>query len=560
MKVLVAFVILSAAMLTSTAKDPTLAPDLIILDAAVHTMDPDRPSAAAVAISGKQIVAVGSTAEIRGLAGPATRVLNAGQKLVFPGFNDAHVHWLMGGFSITNVNLRDAKSTGELAARLGDYAKKLPKGQWILGGEWDHEKWPGTPLPTREMIDSVTPNNPVFVNRTDGHMALANSLALKLAGVTRETKDVPGGLIVRDTKSGEPTGILKDAAMDLVDKAVPERSFEEKLAAGRAATAHAASVGVTSVTDMSAGDDVGLYQFMLERGELKTRIYAIRSIVSWEVLGKTGVRAAFGNDMLRIGGLKGFADGSLGSSTAFFFAPYSDTPDTRGLLFEQMLPEGIMLKRVEGADRAGLQVMIHAIGDEANLQILDIYKQTAEANGPRDRRFRIEHAQHLRPSEIVRFGAQKVIASMQPYHEADDGRWCDKRIGPERSKGTYPFRSLLDSGAQLAFGSDWTVAPLNPMEGIKAAVTRQTLDGKNPKGWVPEQKITIDEAVRAYTVGSAYAEFAEKVKGTITPGKLADLVMLDRDIYAADPAEIDKARVVLTIVDGRIVYEDGPVK
>jgi predicted amidohydrolase YtcJ len=560
MKALATLVIISAVMLTSTAKDPTLAPDLIILEAKIHTMDPARPTAVALAISGRLISAVGSSAEIRGLAGPDTRIINAGQKLVFPGFNDAHVHWLMGGFSITNVNLRDAKSTNEFAARLGDYARKLSKGQWILGGEWDHEKWAGTPLPTREMIDAVTPDNPVFVNRTDGHMALANSLALKLAGVTRETKDVPGGVIVRDARTGEPTGILKDAAMDLVDKAVPERSFEEKLAAARAATAHAASVGVTSVTDMSAGDDVGLYQFMLERGELKTRIYAIRSIVSWEVLGKTGVRAAFGNDMLRIGGLKGFADGSLGSSTAFFFAPYNDMPDTRGLLFEQMLPEGIMLKRVEAADRAGLQVMIHAIGDEANLQILDIYKQTAEANGQRDRRFRIEHAQHLRPSEITRFGSQKVIASMQPYHEADDGRWCDKRIGPERSKGTYPFRSLLDSGAQLAFGSDWTVAPLDPMEGIKAAVTRQTLDGKNPKGWVPEQKITIDEAVRAYTVGSAYAEFAEKVKGTITPGKLADLVMLDRDIYAGDPAEIDKARVMLTIVDGRIVYEDGLVK
>jgi len=395
----------------------------------------------------------------------------------------------------------------------------------------------------------------VLVNRTDGHMALANSLALKLAGVTKEVKDVPGGVIVRDAKTGEPTGILKDAAMDLVDKAVPERSFEEKLAAARAATEHAASVGVTSVTDMSAGDDVGLYQLMLERGELKTRIYAIRSIVSWEVLAKTGVRGAFGGELLRIGGLKGFADGSAGSSTAFFFEPYNDAPNTRGLLFDQMLPEGTMLKRVEGADKAGLQVMIHAIGDEANFRILEIYKQVTGKNGQRDRRFRIEHAQHLRASEIPRFGKEKVIASMQPYHAADDGRWCEKRIGPERAKGTYAFRTLLDTGAVLAFGSDWTVAPLDPLTGIKAAVTRQTLDGKHPNGWVPEQKITLDEAIRAYTAGSAYAEFGEKVKGTITPGKLADLVMLDRDIYSADPSEIDKAKVVLTIMDGRVVYE-----
>ena len=214
-----------------------------------------------------------------------------------------------------------------------------------------------------------------------------------------------------------------------------------------------------------------------------------------------------------------------------------------------------MLKRVEGADKLGLQIMIHAIGDEANFRILEIYRQAAEKNGPRDRRFRIEHAQHLRASEIPRFGKQKVIASMQPYHEADDGRWCDKRIGPERSKGTYAFRSLLDSGAVLAFGSDWTVAPLNPLEGIKAAVTRQTLDGKHPDGWVPEQKLTLDQAVHAFTVGSAYAEFAEHVKGTITPGRLADLVMLDRDIYQIKPTDIDKARVVLTVMDGQVVWQ-----
>ena len=557
MKALVAILIASVTMLSPAVKaaEPSLVPALVIINASIHTMDQTRPTAGAMAIFGNRIAAVGSTPEIRQLAGASTRVIDAGEKLILPGFNDAHVHWLMGGFSITNVDLRDARSPEELAQRLGTYAKKLPKGRWILGGDWDHEKWPGTPLPTRQMIDAATPDNPVLVNRTDGHMALANSLALKLAGVTKEVKDVPGGVIVRDAKTGEPTGILKDAAMDLVDKAVPERSFEEKLAAARAATEHAASVGVTSVTDMSAGDDVGLYQLMLERGELKTRIYAIRSIVSWEVLVKTGVRGAFGGELLRIGGLKGFADGSAGSSTAFFFEPYNDAPNTRGLLFDQMLPEGTMLKRVEGADKAGLQVMIHAIGDEANFRILEIYKQVTGKNGQRDRRFRIEHAQHLRASEIPRFGKEKVIASMQPYHAADDGRWCEKRIGPERAKGTYAFRTLLDTGAVLAFGSDWTVAPLDPLTGIKAAVTRQTLDGKHPNGWVPEQKITLDEAIRAYTAGSAYAEFGEKVKGTITPGKLADLVMLDRDIYSADPSEIDKAKVVLTIMDGRVVYE-----
>lgn len=556
MKVLSAILAICLAVIMSVAQthSASLAPDLIIINASVHTMDDAQPSAEGVAVLGNRIVAVSSTVSIRALAGPKTRVVDAGGKNVFPGFNDSHVHFLSGGYSLSSVDLRDAKSPEEMARRLGAYAKTIPKGRWISGGDWDHEKWPGAPLPTREMIDAATPENPVFVNRLDGHMALANSLALKLAQVTKDTKDVAGGVVVRD-KNGEPTGVLKDAAENLVERAIPAKSFEENYAAAKAATEHAAKMGVTSLTDMSAGDEVGVYQYLFEHGELKTRIYAIRSIVSWEVLAKTGVRAAFGSDMLRIGGLKGFSDGSLGSTTAFFFEPYNDSPNTRGLLFDQMLPEGIMLKRVEGADKAGLQVMIHAIGDEANFRILEIYKQTAEANGARDRRFRIEHAQHLRPTEIPRFGSQKVIASMQPYHEADDGRWCDKRIGPARSKGTYAFRSLLDTGAVLAFGSDWTVAPLNPLEGIKAAVTRQTLDGKHPDGWNPEQKISIDEAMHAYTVGSAYAEFAEKVKGTITPGKLADVVMLDRDIYAVDPAGIDKARVVLTIMDGRVVFE-----
>ena len=546
--------VLIACMPSAQAKDPSIAPELVIINASVHTMDPAHPTAGAVAIVGNRVAAIGSTPEIRALAGEKTRVIDAGEKLVLPGFNDAHVHFLMGGFSLANVDLRDAKSPEDMARRLAEYAKKIPKGRWILGGDWDHEKWPGAPLPTRQMIDAATPDHPVFVNRLDGHMALANGLALKLAGVTKETKDPPGGVVVKDA-NGEPTGVLKDAAEDLVDRVVPEKTFEEKHTAAKAATDHAVQVGVTSLTDMSAGEDVGLYQSMLERGELKTRIYAIRSIVSWETLAKTGVRGAFGSDWLRIGGLKGFADGSLGSTTALFFEPYSDAPKTRGLLFDQMLPEGVMDKRVQGADKAGLQVMIHAIGDEANMRILDIFRQAAEKNGERDRRFRIEHAQHLRTNELPRFAAQKVIASMQPYHCADDGRWCEKRIGRERSKGTYAFRTLLDSGATLAFGSDWTVAPLNPMEGLKAAVTRQTLDGKHPDGWFPEQKITLDEAIRAYTAGSAYAEFADQVKGTITAGKLADLVMLDRDIYSSDPSDIDKAKVVLTVVDGKVVFE-----
>lgn len=546
---------LTLAMLTTLHADmPSLAPDLILFNGNAQTMNKAQPRAEAVAVKGDRIVAVGSNAEVRSLGGPNTRLVDAKGRTVLPGFNDAHVHWLTGGFSITNVDLRPAKSPEEFSRIIGDFAKTLPKGRWILEGSWDHENWPGTPLPTKQMIDAKAPDNPVFVNRLDGHMGLANSVALKLAGITKETKDVPGGLIVRDA-NGEPTGVLKDAAMGLVEKVIPPPSWDEKMAAVRAATEYAASVGITSVQDMSAGDDVGLYQYLHERGELKTRIYAVRSVMSWETLAKTGVRAGFGDAWLRIGGLKGFSDGSLGSSTALFFEPYSDAPETRGLLFDQMLPEGAMLKRVMPADQAGLQVMIHAIGDRANAIILDLFKEVAEKNGPRDRRFRIEHSQHLRQEDIKRFGAQKVIASMQPYHCADDGRWCHKRIGPERSKGTYAFRTLLDSGAVLAFGSDWTVAPLNPMTGLKAAVTRQTLDGKNPTGWIPEQKITLEEAIRAYTMGSAYAEFQDEVKGSLEMGKLADLVVLDRDLFRTNPSELDAVKVAITIVDGKIVWE-----
>ena len=538
----------------SRSNNQQASPTLIILNASVHTMNAAQPTAQALALNGNRIVAVGSNDEIQRLAGESTRVIDARGQLVLPGFNDAHVHFMSGGFQLASVDLRNANTPQEFAERLRDFAAKLPKGRWITGGDWDHERWPDAKLPTRELIDRYTPNTPVFVNRLDGHMALANSLALNLANVTRSTKDPDGGVIVRDPTTGEPTGILKDAAQSFVWKVIPAPTFEEKLTAARAATNHAASLGVTSVQDMSAGVDIGVYQTLLDRAELKTRIYAAWPLPRWEQLAQTGVRAHFGSAMLRTGGLKGFADGSLGSTTALFFQPYRDAPNTSGIPSDEMFPDGAMLERVRGADRAGLQVMIHAIGDRANDIILSIYERVEKENGDRDRRFRIEHAQHLRPQDIPRFAHDHVIASMQPYHAIDDGRWAEKRIGPERTKTTYAFRSLLDSGATLAFGTDWTVAPLDPLLTIYAAVTRRTLDGKNPNGWIPEQTISVEEAVRAYTVGSAIAEFQENEKGTITPGKLADIVMLSRDIFKIDAEEIEKVKIVLTIMDGRVVY------
>src|SRR5947209_2912893 len=386
----------------------------------------------------------------------------------------------------------------------------------------------------------------------------------RLAGAHTRVVDARGALVLpgfNDSHVHFLSGGFQLSSVDLRDAATPQefaeriRRFAEKLEAARAAPGQAASHGVTSVQDMSAGNDVGVYQTLLDRGELKTRIYGASPLPDWERLGRVGILRAFGGDMLRIGALKGFSDGSLGSTTALFFEPYNDAPTTRGLPADEMFPEGVMLKRVKAADAAGLQVMIHAIGDKANDTILSIYEQVAREHGERDRRFRIEHAQHLRPQDIARFGRDHIVASMQPYHCIDDGRWAEKRIGHERAKTTYAFRSLLDTGAVLAFGSDWTVAPLDPVLGIYAATTRRTLDDKNPGGWVPEQKITVEEAVRAYTVGSAYAEFAENSKGTITPGKLADLVILSEDIFKIDPVEIEKVRVRTTIMDGRVVYE-----
>lgn len=543
--------ILFSAFSLTVFSQQNLTVDLIVINAKVRTMDTAKPQTEAIAVMGNKIVAVGTNAEIRALAGANTKTIDAKGKLVVPGFNDAHVHFLEGGYQLSSVDLRDAKSPEEFTRRIKEFAAKLPKGRWILGGKWDHENWTPNNLPTAQIIDAATPDNPVFIDRLDGHMALANSLAFKLAGVDKNTKDVEGGEIVRDAQ-GNPTGVLKDAAMSYVNKVIPAFSFAEKLEQAQAATDYAASLGVTSAQDMSAGTDVAVYQELARQGKLKTRIYGCSPLSDYSRWEKAGVTRAFGSDWIRVGCLKGYSDGSLGSTTAWFFAAYLDAPNTSGLASDE-IPK--MFDNVKNADKAGLQVNIHAIGDKANDTVLSVFQKVAQENGGRDRRFRIEHAQHLRMEDIKRFGNLKVIASMQPFHAADDGRWAHKRLDAPRLKGTYAFRTILDSGGTLAFGTDWYVAPLNPMLGIHAAVTRQTLDGKNPNGWIPEQKISVEETVRAYTVGSAYAEFQENVKGTISAGKLADMVILSDDIFTINPNDINKTKVLMTIVDGKIVYE-----
>ncbi|MDQ2712676.1 MAG: amidohydrolase [Acidobacteriota bacterium] len=530
---------------------------LILLGGKIWTENPASKEAEAVAVSGNRIVAVGRSADILSLKQPATLVIDLEGRRMLPGFNDAHVHFYDGGSNLAGPQLRYSKSQADFRAALAEFVRHQPAGQWIQGGNWDHENWSSAALPSRDLIDSVTQDHPVFINRLDGHMALANSLALKLADISKSTEDVPGGVIVRDA-DGNPTGILKDAAQTLVTRVIPPPSPDQIRTAILAAQSYANAQGVTSVQDMSAAPGIfRVYQQMLHKGELHVRISGHQPLVSWQNLAQIGLTADFGNEQLHIGGLKGFADGSLGSTTALLFEPYLDSPGTSGIASAELAHPEQMWKNIEQADAAHLQVAIHAIGDKANHTILDFYERVEREHGASDRRLRIEHAQHLIASDIPRFAKLHVIASMQPYHCIDDGRWAEKRIGPERAKTTYAFRSLLDSGATLAFGSDWDVAPMTPLMGIYAATTRQTLDGKHPGGWVPEQKITVAEAIHAYTMGSAYASFDEKIKGSIEPGKLADFVVLSDDILSIDPVKIADTKVYMTIFNGRVVR--GPV-
>ena len=530
-----------------------VSPTLLLVNGKCWTVNPAQPEVEAIAIRGNRIVAVGTSDEIRKLKGVTTGLIDLKGMRVLPGFNDAHVHFYYGGANLAGPQFRYSRSEEEFRNTLSIYAQKRPHGQWITGGNWDHENWSSARLPTRDLIDDVTRDWPVFVKRLDGHMSLANSLALKLAKVDSKTKDVPGGVIVRDAQ-GNPTGVLKDAAQGLVEHVIPPPSQGQIIDAIHAAQTYANDQGVTSVQDMSASPEVlRAYQTMLRDGNLHVRVSGHQPLRTWQQFSDIGVRADFGNEYLHIGGLKGFADGSLGSTTALLFAPYLDSPNTSGIASAELSNPKQMFSDIENADAAGLQIAVHAIGDRANFSILNFYAQVIKEHGVRDRRLRIEHAQHLAPSDIPKFGQLGVIASMQPYHLMDDGRWAEKRIGPERAKTAYAFRTLLDTGAHLAFGSDWDVAPMSPLMGIFGAVTRSTLDGKHPDGWTPSQKITVAEAVRAYTMGSAYASFDEHEKGSIEVGKLADLVVLTDDIFSIPPAKIADTHVYMTVFDGKVL-------
>jgi len=529
-----------------------LVANLILVNGKIWTGDPSNRFVQAVAIDGNRITAAGTNESVLAAAPRDAQKIDLKGRLAVPGFIDDHTHFIDGGFELSRVQLRDAASPQEFARRIGDFAKRAGKGAWISGGEWDEQLWKPYALPTRQMIDAVTPDNPVFVTRLDGHMSLANTAALKLAGITRDTPDPAGGAIVRDA-NGEPTGLLKDAAQNPVYAVMPSPSTDERAAAARAALREAAKFGVTAFVDMSGGDaydDLRAYQKLDKAGLLTARVYLFTPISMYQRLVSASIEKSFGSDRFRIGGLKGFADGSLGSSTAWFSEPFMNEPDNRGLPMPAMT-NGSMQKWVTDADANNLQIAIHAIGDRANAEVLKIYESLPSG---RERRVRIEHAQHLSPDLIKRFAADRIIASVQPYHAIDDGRWAETKIGHERAKWTYPFRSLIDAGAVVTFGSDWTVAPLNPLTGIYAAVTRRTIDGKNPNGWFPEQKISVEEALRAYTVNNAWAMYREKDFGRIAPGLLADIAVLSDDLFTIAPEKIANVNVDLTIFDGAVIY------
>jgi predicted amidohydrolase YtcJ len=531
------------------------AADLIVHNAHIYTVNPAQPEAAALAVLNGRIVAVGADAEVLRWRGAATHTLDAHGQRILPGFNDSHVHLMEGGVELASVHLNDATSVEEFARRIGVYAATRPMGEWLLQGKWDETKWSPVALPTRQIIDAVSGDHPVALWRYDLHVVIGNSRALALAGITAATPDPAGGVIVRDA-AGEPTGVLKDAATALLERAIPVPNLAQRRTILERVMREAAAHGVTSVQAMSIDyATIAALAGLLDDGKLTLRVYAAPAISTVEDQAQLGIGRAFGGPFLRIGALKAFADGSLGARTAYFFEPFDDQTDNRGLLSADMQPLSKMRNWMLRADATNLQLCGHAIGDAGISAILDMYQDIEAAHGQRDRRWRIEHAQHMAARDFDRFAKLGVIASVQPYHAIDDGRWAEARIGHDRSSRTYAFKSFLEHGVHLALGTDWPVAPLDPMLTLYAATTRATLDGKHPGGWFPEQKLSIAEAITAHTMGSAYAEFQEHEKGSIEPGKLADFVLLGADVLKIPAATIRNVRVLKTWVGGELVYD-----
>lgn len=543
-------VIFLSVLIICISCNPKNSADKIYYNAKIYTCNSSQPWVSAIAIKNDKIIYTGN--DYKAYKSSSTILVDLNQQLMLPGFIDAHVHFLSSGANLAGIDLRYASSKQEFIQQLKNYAASLPGGEWITGGNWDHERWGGD-LPTRQMIDSITGEHPVAISRLDGHMLLANSLALKLAGINGETPSPDGGTIVKDI-TGNPTGILKDNAQDIVFNVIQQPSQQQLDENFLRAQQYALSVGVTQVQDMGSYGgypEIETYRSAEKNGTIKMRMYSFVPLSTWQKLHEYVEVNGKGDDWVKWGGLKGFADGSLGSTTAWFYKPYLDQPGSTGL----MVTDTISLRKwILGADSVHLQVAVHAIGDRANDFVLNCFEEAEKRGSKNDQRFRIEHAQHLSQDALIKFAKLHVIPSMQPYHAIDDGRWAYKRIDQERISRTYAFHTLLNNKTMLAFGTDWDVAPLNPLLGIYAAVTRRTLDDKNPDGWVPEQKITVAEAVQCYTTNSAYAGFNENKAGKLKTGMLADFIVLDKNIFEIDPVEIKDAKVLRTIVGGKEMF------
>ncbi|MGD8832773.1 MAG: amidohydrolase, partial [Pseudomonadales bacterium] len=594
-----AYLALAAALLGATTAAAEPAADLILTDARIYTADETAPWAEAIAVAGDKILAVGSSAGIAALADKHTRVIDLDGAFVSPGFNDAHVHMDATGMLLTGVNLLDVHEPAAFAERIRGATERLPAGSWIVRGSWGaYEQWeqgssggdgdagsvPDGPFtPDRSLIDAITPEHPVLVSRFDRSMYLANALALELAGIDENTPDPVGGEIGR-APDGRLTGILRGTAVDLVQNVIPPMPFDQRLVGVRAVLKEAREGGVTTIQDLTDAEQMRAYQTLKDRGELTARIMARPNIFQVEHVAGLGITRGFGDDWLKIIGYKGWVDGIMGNSSAMFFKPYDHDPENRGALRTPMLPEaeegaafsmsetdhytkwapGNMERLIDAWVPTGVPPHIHAIGDLGNRILLDMYQRVLEHHDmvDSDHRWRVIHAQVLREEDFARFGELNLVAEVNPYHVADDMRWMEERIGPERSEGAYAFRKLKDAGAVLIFGSDspGTNAAryyLNPVYGLYAAVSRQTLTGEPAGGWFPDQRLTIEEAIDAYTRAPAWASFEEDIKGTLTPGKLADIAVFDTDLIAAGhqaPAKLLDARVLYTIVGGRIVY------
>jgi len=525
---------------------------LVLYNGRIYTMDRARPRAQAVAIAGNRIAAVGEDEQIKSLLAPGGEAVDLGGRTVVPGFTDCHIHFVEYALRLARIDLSGVRSRAEALRLVAERARTARPGEWLLGGGWDRNLWDDPSFPTREDLDSVAPRNPVALGSKDGHSLWANSLALARAGITAETPDPPGGEIERRAGTGEPTGILKETAKRLVEEVIEKPSPEAIQSALKVAMANAHRAGLTGIHDCEDELAFAAFQELSKQGELGLRVLMHVPAENLDHAIGLGLRTGFGNEWLRVGGVKIFADGALGSRTAAMLAPYQDEPHNLGIV---VTPKEELRELIRKASRAGLSVAIHAIGDRANRDVLDVLEEGRQAGEGAGLRHRIEHVQLLHPADIPRLAKLGVIASMQPIHATSDMEMVRRHWGEERARGAYAWRSLLDAGTVLVFGSDCPVETLNPLVGIHAAVTRRRADGSpGPEGWHPEERITVEEAVRAYTLGAAYASGEEREKGSIAPGKLADLVVLSQDIFAIPPMSILETRVEATIFDGQFVY------